>query len=172
MTDNQNERSRLITWDDPMIVAGASRNATQSGLEFLQALIRGEIPPPPIARLMNMTMSEVSAGRAVFVLQPGEEHYNPIGMVHGGVASTLLDSAMGCAIHSTLAAGVGYTTLELKVNFVRPISHTVGEIRGVGDVIHVGGKVATAQGRIMDAQGKLYAHATTTCMIFQPEKTS
>src|SRR5690606_33755904 len=103
--------------------------------------------------------------RAVFVCEPGEFHYNPIGSIHGGLAATLLDSAMGCAVHSTLPAGVGYTTLEIKVNYMRPLRIERGEVRCEGRVIHRGGRTAVADGRVVDADGKAYAHATTTCLI-------
>jgi uncharacterized protein (TIGR00369 family) len=116
---------------------------------------------------MNFGLAELEEGRAVFTVEPAEYHYNPIGVVHGGLAATLLDSAMGCAVHSTLPAGAGYTTLEVKVNFVRPLTAETGEVRCEAEVIHVGGRTATAEGKVLDASGKLYAHATTTCIIFR-----
>ena len=125
----------------------------------------GELPPPPIAKTLDFGVQSVEEGRVVFTLTPAEYHYNPIGSVHGGVFATLLDSAMACAIQSTLAAGVGYTTLELKVNFVKPLSHDTGEVLCEGRVIQVGRKVALAQGDIRDSSGKLYGTATTTCLI-------
>lgn len=158
-------RSRTITWDDPMI--GAKAAPTMSGMDYLQAMLRGDIPPPPIARLMALELVEVAPGRAVFAAEPAEFHYNPIGVVHGGLASTLLDSALGCAIHTMLPAGTGYTTLELHVNFVRPLINTTGRVRCEAEVLHVGRSIGTSQARIVDAEGKLYAHATTTCMIFR-----
>jgi uncharacterized protein (TIGR00369 family) len=136
-------------------------------MDYLNKLIRGELPPPPFATLLNFTLSEISEGHAVFVCEPGEYHYNPIGLVHGGLAATLLDSAMGCAIHSTLAAGQGYTTLEIKVNYIRAISAETGTVRCEGKAIHVGGRTATAEGRVLDANHKLIAHGTTTCLIFR-----
>ncbi|MGO8949973.1 MAG: PaaI family thioesterase, partial [Ktedonobacterales bacterium] len=111
---------------------------------------------------------EVDEGRALFVVQPAEYHYNPIGVVHGGLAATLLDSAMSCAIQTTLPAGVGYTTLEIKVNFVRPITLDSGELRCEGKVVHGGSRTATAEGQLLDQAGKLYAHGTTTCIILRP----
>jgi uncharacterized protein (TIGR00369 family) len=166
-TENSPVRSRTATWDDPMRSAGAAR--TLPGREFLEAIARGELPVPPVMRLLNVGFGELDEGRIVFTLEPAEYHYNPIGSVHGGVITTLCDSAMGCAIQSTLPAGAGYTTLEVKVNFVRPVTVATGSVRCEGRVIHVGGRVATAESTLTDAQGKLYAHATTTCMIFRPE---
>jgi uncharacterized protein (TIGR00369 family) len=160
------KRTRTITWADPRALAEAGRGL--SGLEYLQRIVAGELPRPPISELMNFGLTELSEGRAVFTVEPAEYHYNPIGVVHGGLAATLLDSAMGCAIHSTLPAGVGYTTLEVKVNYIRPMSVETGIVRCEAKVIHVGGRTATAEGRVLDESGKLYAHATTTCIIFRP----
>lgn len=160
-----NERTRIVTWDDPAIGAGAAR--TMPGIEYLRAMARGDLPGPPIAALLDMRIAEIAEGRVVFTVEPAEYHYNPIGVVHGGLACTICDSAMGCAIHSTLPAGAGYTTLELKVNLVRPLTRETGPVRCEGRTIHVGGRVATAEARVVDAAGKLYAHATTTCMIFR-----
>lgn len=152
-------------------MSGAAAAREMSGLEFLQAVVKQELPPAPIAELMGFGSVEVEEGRVVFACEPAEYHYNPIGTVHGGVASTLLDSAMGCAVHSTLPAGAGYTTLELKVNMLRPITVSTGRLLCEGCTVHVGGRVATAEGRLTDEAGKLYAHATTTCMLFRsPEK--
>jgi uncharacterized protein (TIGR00369 family) len=160
------QRTRTVTWDDPLISARAA--PAMDGLEYLRAMERGELPPPPIMRLLNMGFLEAEEGRVVFSVEPAEYHYNPIGMVHGGLAATLCDSAMGCAIHSTLPAGVGYTTLELKINFVRALTVATGPVRCEGKVINVGGRVATAEARVTDRAGKLYAHATTTCLIMRP----
>ncbi|HVF57755.1 MAG TPA: PaaI family thioesterase [Pyrinomonadaceae bacterium] len=159
-------RTRTFSWEDPRALAEAGRNL--SGLEYLQKIVAGELPRPPISALMNFRISELGEGRAVFTVEPAEYHYNPIGVVHGGLAATLLDSAMGCAVHSTLPAGAGYTTLEIKVNYIRPMTAETGEVRCEAKVIHVGGRTATAEGRVFDADGKLYAHATTTCIIFRP----
>lgn len=160
-------RTRVISWVDPLLTLAATKG--MSGLEFLRAWLDGSIPPPPIAALMDFRLVEVSEGRTVFEGTPGEYQYNPIGMVHGGIAATLLDSAMGCAVHSTLPATAGYTTLELKVNYIRPMTSDTGLVRCEGTVIHVGGRTATAQARLVDASGKLYAHATTTCLILRGE---
>jgi uncharacterized protein (TIGR00369 family) len=137
-----------------------------TGLEFLRAIAAGELPGAPIAELLGFAPVEAEEGRVVFAAVPDERHYNPIGTVHGGLAATLLDSAMGCAVHSTLPAGAGYTTLELKVNFTRPITTETGRILCEGTVVHRGGRVATAEGRVFaEADGKLLAHGTTTCLI-------
>jgi uncharacterized protein (TIGR00369 family) len=140
-----------------------------TGLEMLRAMAAGEVPAAPIAELLGFAPVEVEEGRVVFAAVPAEKHYNPLGTVHGGLAATLLDSAMGCAVHSTLPAGVGYTTLELKVNFTRHITSETGRILCEGTVVHRGGRVATADGRVYaEADGRLLAHATTTCLILSP----
>jgi uncharacterized protein (TIGR00369 family) len=159
-------RTRTIEWEDPM--AGALRGREMSGLEYLRTMIAGEIPGPPIARALDFGLAEVEEGRAAFTLRPAEFHYNPIGMVHGGVAATLLDSAMGCAVHSLLPAGVGYTTLELKVNFLRAMTRDTGPVRAEATVLHAGSRTALAEARLLDRAGKLLAHATSTCMILRP----
>jgi len=160
-----NPRTRTITWEDPRALAKSALGL--SGMEYLKKIVDGELPPPPIANLMAFRLGELSEGHAVFLVEPAEYHYNPIGVVHGGLAATLLDSAMGCAIHSTLPAGAGYTTLEIKVNFIRAMTAETGEVRGEANVIHVGGRTATAEGKVVDQAGKLYAHGTTTCIIFR-----
>jgi uncharacterized protein (TIGR00369 family) len=140
------------------------------GLGFLQAIIAGTLPQPPIAETLGFHLVEADNCRAVFEGVPEFRHYNPIGSVHGGFAATLLDSALGCAIFSTLAKGDVWTTLELKLNFVRGLSKDTGPVRAEGRIIHRGRTVATAEGDLKDRASKLYAHATTTCMIF-PAKT-
>lgn len=162
------KRERAITWQDPIVSADAA--ARMSGLEFLKAMREGEVPLPPICELVGFEPVEVEEGRVVFECVPGEQHYNPIGAIHGGLACTLLDSAMGCALHSVLPVGTGYTTLELKTNFVRSIAADTGALRCEGYPIHVGGRVATAEARLTDKSGILYAHATSTLMVFRPEK--
>lgn len=156
-------QSRTITWKDP--VTDLAAIAAMSGLEYLQHLVDTE-RQPPIGELMDFRLVEFGPGFAVFEGAPQAFHYNPIGAVHGGFAATLLDSAVGCAIHTTLKAGLAYTTVELKVNYTRPLRANTGPVRCEGKVIHVGGRVGTAEGRITDASGRLYAHATTTCLIF------
>lgn len=136
------------------------------GLSFLKAIIAGTVPNPPISELMGFHLTEAEHGRAAFEGLPEFRHYNPIGTVHGGFAATLLDSALGCAIFSTIAKGETWTTLELKFNLVRPLSKDTGMVRAEGRVIHRGRTVATSEGDLKDRAGKLYAHATTTCMIF------
>jgi uncharacterized protein (TIGR00369 family) len=152
-----------LSWEDPMQLAEAGR--AMPGIEFLRAIRDRRLPAPPIARLLGFDLTEVEQGHAVFELVPGEQHYNPIGVVHGGVAMTLLDSAMGCAVQTQTPAGGGYTTLEAKTNLVRPITSATGRLRAIGKLVHLGKRVATAEGRLEDEQGKLYAHATTTCLI-------
>ena len=159
------ERKRMVTWEDP--TAGVGAAAKMSGLEYLRAIARGELPSAPMADLMGFDFSEIEEGRVVFECTPAEYHYNPIGAVHGGLACTLFDSAMGCAVHTMLPAGVGYTTVELKINFIRPITLKTGRLLCEGTIIHVGGRIATAEARLLDTSGKLYGHATTTCMIFR-----
>ena len=167
MTDTP-ARTRTIEWDDPMI--GARRGMQMSGMEYMRAILDGEIPRPPIAWSLDFTLAEVEEGRAVFTLTPAEFHYNPIGVVHGGIAATLLDSAMGCAVHSLLPAGVGYTTLELKVNFLRAMTRDTGPVRAEASVLHAGSRTALAEARLVDASGKRLAHATSTCLIIRPDR--
>ncbi len=167
MSEVQEEvRTRTISWHDPARTVRLSR--TMSGLEYLKAVQAGKIPPPPIAELMDMRLTEVSEGRVIFAVEPAEYHYNPLGTVHGGLAATLLDSAMACCIHTTLPVGTGYTTLEIKVNYLRPMTHETGVVFCEGKVVHSGGRIATAEGRLTDAAGRLFAHGTTTCIIYRP----
>jgi uncharacterized protein (TIGR00369 family) len=136
-----------------------------TGLEAMHAIRAGDAPAPPIAELIGFDLVEVGEGRAVFAFDPAERHYNPLGTVHGGIAATLLDSAMGCAVHTTLGEDEAYTTLELKVNYVRAITEATGRIVASGSVIHRGGRVATAEARLTDEDGRLLAHGTSTCLI-------
>ena len=166
MKADAKQRTRTITWEDPLLLPRASQG--KSGLEILKEVFEGKLPPPPIANTMGFRGVEVEEGRAVFAGEPDEYLYNPIGVVHGGFAMTLLDSAMGCAIHSTLAAGEAYTSLETKVNFIRPITMDTGPVRCEGVVIHRGGRVATAEGKLIaENSGKLLAHGTTTCLVMR-----
>lgn len=160
-------RARRVTWSDPLeAVAEASR---LTGLGYLEAVRDGDLPAPPIARLLRIGLAEVGEGRAVFTTDPGEDHYNPIGVVHGGLAATLLDSALGCAVHSTLPRGATYATIELKVSFVRPVTRDTGPLRAEGTVVHRGATIATAEGRIVaERTGKLVAHGTTTVAVTLP----
>lgn len=137
-----------------------------SGLELFQKMIAGELPRPPISDTLGFLLVEAEKGRVVFQGHPQHRHYNPIGSVHGGFHATLLDSCVACAIQSTLDAGQGYTTLELKVNYVRALTDRVGPVRAEGRLIHAGKQIGTAEGKLYDADGRLYAHATTTALIF------
>jgi uncharacterized protein (TIGR00369 family) len=156
-------RSVTIEWSDPLPLAAAGRS--MPGIEFLRAIRDRKLPAPPIARVLGFDLVEVEAGHAVFEIVPGERHYNPIGVVHGGLAMTLLDSCMGCAVQTHMPAGGGYTTLEAKTNLVRAITAETGRLRAIGRTLHVGKRMATAEGRLEDASGKLYAHASTTCLV-------
>ena len=137
-----------------------------TGMQFFDGMFAGTLPGPAIGATMDFLPVEVEPGRAVFQGRPLARHYNPLGTVHGGWIATLLDSCVGCAVHSTLAAGKAYTTAELKVNFVRALTPRVPLVRAIGTIIHLGGRMATAEGRLVGPDGKLYAHASTTCFIF------
>jgi uncharacterized protein (TIGR00369 family) len=166
MSEGAAQRTRTVTWKDYREGLAGARSL--SGLAYLRAIMQGELPAPPISDLLGFGLVDVQEGRAVFTVEPAEYHYNPIGSVHGGLAATLLDSAMGCAVHSSLPAGAGYTTIDLHVTFVRPIAHDTGKLTCTGELVHMGGRVATAHGRLTDDTGKLYAHGVTTCMVFRP----
>ncbi|HEY5977184.1 MAG TPA: PaaI family thioesterase [Solirubrobacterales bacterium] len=160
----ETSRSRTLVWQDPVPTAAAG--ATMTGMEYMTAVVEGQVPPPPIAVVMRMRPIEISEGRAVFQGEPGEEHYNPIGVVHGGYAATLLDSALGCAVHTTLEAGVGYTSLGLEAKYVRPITRDTGKVLCEANVLYRGRKQATAEANLTAADsGKLLAHGVATCMI-------
>ncbi len=147
-------------------VASSEVLKSQDGLTFLKGIIGGTFPHPPMSELLGFHLVEIEKGRAVFEGLPEYRHYNPIGSVHGGFAATLLDSAMGCAVFSTMAKGEGWTTLELKMNMVRPLTKDTGPVRAEGRILHRGRTVATSEADLKDGAGKLYAHATTTCMVF------
>ncbi len=140
--------------------------AAGTGLAFLERIMRGELPGIPMGEHMGLVPVEAEPGRIVFQGIPDSRFYNPIGSVHGGYLATLLDSAVGCAVHTTLAQGMGYTTLELKVNYLRGLTDQVGPVRGEGRVVSVSRQIGVAEGSVVDAAGRLYAHATTTCLIF------
>ncbi len=163
-------RRREVTWGDPMV--GAALALDLSGLDYLRAIAEGRIPPPPIAVLLGMGIVEVQPGQVTFSLEVGEHLYNPIGSVHGGVLCTLLDSAMGCAVHSVLDRGQAYTTLELKVNLVKALTVNIPSVVATGQVISAGRRVVTASGQITGPDGTLYAHATTTCLAISPRHSS
>ena len=147
-------------------VATREQVAGKSGLELFQAMMAGELPAPPISRTLDFILVEAQFGRVVFQGRPGLAHYNPMGIVHGGWFATLLDSALGCAVQSVQPAGKGYTTAELKVNIVRPLTDKVPFVRAEAHVIHNGRRMATADARLTGADGKLYAHGSTTCFVF------
>jgi uncharacterized protein (TIGR00369 family) len=158
------DRTLTVSWQDPTELAGRARES--AGIDFLSAIRDGELPPPPIAELLGFRLVQVDEGRAAFVATPGEQHYNPIGVVHAGLVATMLDSAMGVAVHTTLPEGGGYTTLETKFNLVRAVTADTGPILAEGTVLHRGGRVATAEGRVIrQSDGKLVAHGTSTCLI-------
>lgn len=157
------DRTRTYSWEDPFAVVRAG--ATASGLEVLQRILGGELPPPPIAETLDFELVEVEPGRAVFEGVPAEFHYNPIGVVHAGYAVTLLDSAMGCAFVTTVEAGTRWTTLELKTSFTRALTVDTGRVRCVGSVLHRGRRVSTTEARILDAEERLCAHATSTILV-------
>jgi len=158
-------RTRTLTWQDPL--ASAAEAADKTGLEYLRDIAAGEIPPPPIAVTLRLAPVLVEEGRVTFEGTPGEEHFNPIGTVHGGYVATLLDSALGCAVHTTLPAGVGYATLTLEVKYVRAIGLEVGRLGCAAEVVHAGRSQATAEAKVTGPDGRLYAHGTTTCMILR-----
>ncbi|GAC1344435.1 MAG: hotdog fold thioesterase [Myxococcales bacterium] len=161
--------TRTISWQDPVASAAAGREL--SGLDYLKAMASGALPRPPIGILMDFTLSAIEKGKVTFEVEPAEFHYNPIGMVHGGLAATLCDSALGCAVQTMLPAGTGYTTVDLNLTFLRPLTRETGKVRAIAEVIHAGGRIATAQARLVDAGDKLYATATTTCLILRgPDK--
>ncbi len=160
-------RSRTFDWSDPAVALAQTRSAG-SGLHALQGIIDGVIAPPPIANLMGFTLVEVGEGRAVFECEPAEFHYNPIGAVHGGLACALLDSALGCAGHTTLAEGVGYTSVDLNVRYLRPITHASGILRATGRVIKPGRRVIFTEGELTDAAGRVVAAATSSLLVLTP----
>lgn len=141
--------------------------ATMTGLELMRGMFAGALPGAPIAGLMNMRGVEAGPGFIVFEGTPGPEHYNPIGSVHGGYAATLLDSCMGCAVHTMLGVGVGYTSIDINITYVRAITHATGPVTARGEVINVGRRVGTVRGTLIDAAGKVLAHGTSSCLIFE-----
>lgn len=167
-----NDLKALIDAEHTYGLASPETAASMPGLQFLQSMIDGDVPRPPAAKLVGIALTNVEPGFALFQFLAKADYYNPHGTVHGGVLTTLLDSAMGCAVQTTLAAGRGYTTLELKVNFVRPVTVETGPLRAEGRILNAGRRIATAEGKILDPQDRLFAHATTTCMLFdRPART-
>ena len=141
-----------------------------SGLAYFRKMMSGEVPRAPMTALLNLRLLEADKGRVVFGAVPGRSHYNGMGVVHGGLVATLLDSALGCAINTLAPPGKVFTTLEIKINYTRPLTGEVGPVRCEAHAIHVGSRVGTAEGRVVDANGKLYAHGTTTCILIEPGK--
>jgi uncharacterized protein (TIGR00369 family) len=159
-------QTRTFQWTDPVEVAARAKK--MAGLEFLRSIAgRDVVQAAPVAECLGFQLVEVEPGRVAFELVPGEHQYNPIGTVHGGVVATLCDSAAGAAVHSLLPEGVGYTTLEIKVSFLRPVTVATGRLRCEGVVLANGSRVATSEARLVDSAGKLYAHATSTCLILR-----
>jgi uncharacterized protein (TIGR00369 family) len=159
-------RSKTVTWFDPAATVAAGVGL--SGLEFMRALRDGSVPPAPIALLLGMTLVEVDAGVVSFACQPDESVYNPIGVVHGGLVCTLTDSVAGCAVHTTLAAGWGYTSIDITVNYLRPVTLASGPLRATGRVTKPGRRVALAAAEVTDATGRLVATATSNCLVLPP----
>jgi uncharacterized protein (TIGR00369 family) len=157
------QKQLTIEWTSPGEWAAQARGL--SGLEHMAKVRSGELPEPPILRLIGFRHGLLEAGRIVFEFEPGEQHYNGVGVVHGGIASTLLDSAMGSAIYTQLPAGQAPSTLQLNINFLRPVTAGTGLLTCEGKVVSIGRKTATAEGRLTDAKGRLYAHGTTACII-------
>ena len=160
-------RSRTHEWEDPLPAAAAAREL--DGLTYLRGMMNGEYPAPPFAATLDMTLTSVEPGRVEFGIVPAEYPYNPIGSVHGGVMATLLDSAAGCAVHSRLAAGTLYTSLDLTVKFLRPLTTRTGQVRCVGEVVQLGRRTALAQSQLLDADDRVLAHAISSLLIFQAD---
>jgi uncharacterized protein (TIGR00369 family) len=158
------ERTRTFSWTDPSV--HATSLGTRTGLDHLQAMSRGELPPPPVISMLGAGSLTVAEGSVTIGLDPQEFHYNPLGTVHGGVIATLLDTAAACSVHSTLPAGIGYTSVDLNVKFLRPITLASGHLTCTGTVLQRGRRTALAEARLLDAKGKLAAHATSTCLLF------
>ncbi|MDB5870254.1 MAG: PaaI family thioesterase [Polaromonas sp.] len=159
-------RARMLVGGGKPGLATLEAVAGKSGMEIMHAMLAGELPYPHMAETLDFALIEIEPGKAVFQGTPQLKHYNPMGTVHGGWYATLLDSAVGCAVHTMMPVGRGYTTAELSINIVRAASHATGPLRAIGTVIHCGNQLATADGRIVGPDGKLYAHATTTCLVF------
>jgi uncharacterized protein (TIGR00369 family) len=157
-------RSRIVTWQDPLATAAAGRGA--EGLAFLRSMVDGEVPGPPIASLLGMSLVSVSPGQAVFTVLPDESMYNPIGVIHGGIVCTLLDSALGCALHTTLPAGKGYTSVEIKVSYLKAVRPSSGLLTATGRIVRAGSRVGFTEGEVVDASGAVVATATSTLLVF------
>lgn len=164
MTAQATERTRVVSWHDPMETARAA--FTMSGVDLLHAMIDGTVPPPPVALLIGMELIEAQPGRVVFGFTPAEHLYNPIGAVAGGVTALVMDAALGCAVHTALSDGSAYSTAEFSINFIRAVTVDTGSLRCEATVLHAGRRAATAEAKIVDADGRLYAHGSTTCVVF------
>jgi uncharacterized protein (TIGR00369 family) len=160
----KNARSRVVTWDDPKLAIQRSRQ--MSGVEFFDAVRRGRLPEPPFGRLLGMDMFDSGEGRVMMSLQPQEMHYNPMGCVHGGILATLLDSVMSAAVHTALPPGKGYLTREITISFHRPVFEKTGEIMAEGQIVAIDGPDASAEGRIIAGDGRVYATGTARCAVF------
>ena len=156
-------RTRTASWDDP--APGMEAALSLSGLEYMRAIAKGDVPAPPLARVLGFMVESVEEGAVTFALEPAEYHYNPFGVVHGGVAATLFDSALGCAVQTLLPKATAAPTMQLDINYIRPITISTGRVRCSGQVVHFGKRSATAEGRLVDMNGKLYAHGTGTFVI-------
>jgi uncharacterized protein (TIGR00369 family) len=156
----------VVEWHDPAILASVV--SSMSGLEFLQGMRDGLLPPPPIAGLIGMRLVEVDVGKVVFESEPDESVYNPIGLVHGGLVCTLADSVTGCAVHSTLEAGYGYTSIDINVSYLRAVTANSGTLRATGLITRPGRRVAFASAEIVDGFGKVVATATSSCLVMAP----
>jgi uncharacterized protein (TIGR00369 family) len=163
-TDWGPEQSRTVTWHDPSGPAQAGQ--AMAGIDYLRAMVDGKIPPPPIAQLVRMDLVEAEPGRVVFTSRPDQSVYNPIGAVHGGLVCTLLDSVAGCALHSTLPAGKGYTSVEIKVSYLKAVRDSSGLLTAVGTVVKAGSRVAFTEGVVTDESGAVVATATSTLLVF------
>jgi uncharacterized protein (TIGR00369 family) len=161
------DRTRTVTWRDPAL--GVEAGTTLTGVEYLRAMARGDAPPPPLALILGFMLEEIEEGRVTVTVEPAEFHYNPLGVVHGGLAATLFDSSLGCAVQSMLPAAYAAPTLQLTINYVRPVTIETGKLFCSGEIVHMGKRTATAEGRLIDSTGRLYAHATGTFMITGPD---
>jgi uncharacterized protein (TIGR00369 family) len=159
----EHDRKRTHKWANPLELA--AKATTMSGFDFLNAILNGEIPPAPIAETLDFHPLSLEKGKVVFEFEPKEFHYNPIGSVHGGVISTVLDTVMGCSLQSALPEGLGYTTLELKINFIKAVSIKNGKLKSTGKIIHLGKSTALVEADLRDEQGNLFAHGVSTCMV-------
>jgi uncharacterized protein (TIGR00369 family) len=167
VTDDQGwgeKRSKVVTWHDP--APTTAKGLSMAGVDYLRAIVDGTLPPPPISGLMTFAMASVEPGRVVFTCEPDDSAYNPIGAVHGGLVCTLLDSVAGCALHSTLPQGKGYTSIEIKVNYLKGVRTSSGPLTAIGTVVKAGSRVGFTEGVVTDASGAIVATATSTLLVF------